>query len=121
MADRLLFIGWDEVARGREERALECFNDCVGYYGRLQQQGQIETLDVVLLPPTGSGLQGYFELHGTIDQLNTVREDGEFTRLMTEASMCVDGLRIIHGYTNEGVAQQMAVYTEAVGKVPQAT
>ena len=41
MADRVLFITWGEVVRGREERALEVFSESLGFYGRLQQDGRI--------------------------------------------------------------------------------
>ncbi len=120
MSDRLLFIGWDEVTRGREERGVEVFNEVVGLYGRLQQEGAIERFNVAFLPPNGSGLQGYFELHGSADQLNRVREDERFNRSMLDASLVVENLRIIAGYTNEAIADQMAMYAEAVAKVPQA-
>jgi hypothetical protein len=118
MADRLLFIGWDAPVRGREERSLEVFNDAVGICGRMQQDARIEKFDVVLLGPNGQ-LGGYIELHGTNEQLAAVREDAEFRRNTIDAALCVEGLRHIDGYANEGVARQMAMYTEAVGKIPQ--
>ena len=40
MADAGLFIGWGEVVRGRETEALEVFNETLGYYGRLQEEGR---------------------------------------------------------------------------------
>ena len=49
MADRVLFIGWGTPVRGREERALEVFNESLGLYGRMQQEGRIESFDVTLL------------------------------------------------------------------------
>ena len=119
MADRLLFIGWDEVVRGREERALEVFNESVGLYGRMQQEGRIESFDVALLPANGSGLQGYFQLHGTADQINAALDSEDFNRSMADASMIVDHLRLLRGYSNEGVARQMAIFQDAVAKVPQ--
>ena len=120
MADRLLYIGWNSPSRGREERAIEVFNESVGYYGRLQQEGRIERFDVAFLLPHGD-LGGYFELHGTAAQLDAVREDSEFRRLMTEANLSVDGIRILNGLTGQGIADQMAMYQEAIAKVPQAT
>jgi hypothetical protein len=33
----------------------------------------------------------------------------------------VDNLRHLTGYTNEGIAEQMALYQEAIAKVPQAS
>ena len=43
--------------------ALEVFNEGLGSYGRMQQEGRIESFDVVLLDPT-SLLAGYIELKG---------------------------------------------------------
>jgi hypothetical protein len=118
MADRVLFIGWQAPVRGREERSLEVFNDAMGICGRMQQDGRIEKFDVVLLGPNGQ-LGGYIELHGTTEQLSAVRVDAEFQRNTIDAALCVEGLRHLEGYANEGVARQMAMYQEAVGKVPQ--
>jgi hypothetical protein len=119
MADRMLHIGWYAPARGREESAVEVFNESVGYYGRLQQEGRIERFDVCLLLPNGES-GGYFQLHGSADQIHAVREDEEFRRLMTAAALNVDGIRILQGYTGQAVADQMALYQSEIAKVPQA-
>ena len=118
MADRVLCISWGETVRGREERGLEVFNEAVGFYGRCQQEGRIERFEVVLMPATGEP-QGYMELHGTADQLATLREDEEFQRILADASLIVDHLRLADGYTGEGIARQMAIYQQAISKVPQ--
>jgi hypothetical protein len=119
MADRVLFIGWNEPVRGREELAVESFNEMVGFLGRCQQEGRIERLDAVFLTPTGSGLQGYMQCECTTDQLNAMMSDQEFLRRFTEAGLVVDGLQLNSGWCNEGVASQMEMYNEAVSKVPQ--
>src|SRR5712692_28570 len=98
MADRVLFISWSTPVRGREERGLEVFNEAMGLYGRMQQDGRIETFDVVLLGPSGD-LNGYIELHGSAPQLAAVREDEEFERNLIEAGLVVDGLRVSEGVT----------------------
>jgi hypothetical protein len=120
MADRILFIGWGASVRGREERGLEVFNDAMGLYGRLQQEGRIEKFDVVLLGPS-PGLSGYTELHGSAEQLNAVRESEEFRRMLLEAGMIVDDIRLVEGFTNEGIAREMALYQESIARVPQTT
>ena len=120
MADRVLFIGWSTPVRGREERGLEVFNESIGLYGRMQQEGRIEKFDVVLLGPTGD-LNGYIELHGSAEQLAALREDEEFQRNTIEASLIVDGLRQIEGITNEEIARQMALYRDSLARVPQTT
>ena len=118
MADRCLFICWGEVARGREERALEAFNDSVGLYGRMQQEGRIESFDAVLLSPNGH-LDGYIQINGSAQQIAAVKEDEEFMKLTVQVGLIVDDVRQIDGYCNEGVAQVMGLFQEAVAKVPQ--
>ena len=121
MADRMLFIGWGATVAGREERALEVFNDAIGFYGRCQQEGRIESFDVVLLEPHGGGLQGYAELHGSADQLAALREAEDFQRLLADASLIIEELGVVGGFANEAIARQMTIYREAVAQVPQAT
>jgi hypothetical protein len=118
MADRMLFIGWGAVARGAEERALEVFNEALGILGRQQQDGRIEGFDVHLLEPNGD-LAGYIEIHGSAEQLMMLRDDQDFRRNTVDANLVVDNVRHIDGFTNEGVARQMAMYQEAAGRVPQ--
>jgi hypothetical protein len=118
MADRVLVISWGEPVRGREERALEVFNEAVGLAGRMQQDGRIESFDVVLLNPNGD-MAGYLEMHGSAEQIAALDQDDEFTRNTVDASLIVENLRHTAGYTNEGVARQMALYQEAIAKVPQ--
>jgi hypothetical protein len=118
MADRLLFISWGTPVRGSEERGLEVFNEALGMYGRMQQDGRIDGFDVMLFEPNG-GLNGCIQLRGSAGQIASVRADEEFQRNMVDAALIVDDLRLIEGYSDEGVAQQMAVYQEAISRVPQ--
>jgi len=121
MADRILFIGWGAPVHGREERGLEVFDESVSFYGRCQQEGRIEGFGVTLLEPHGGGLTGYIELQGSAEQLGALRADDEFRRIMVDASLIVDELGVVDGFTNEGVASQIAIYRDAVGRVPQAS
>ncbi len=118
MADRLLFISWGQTVRGREERALEVFNDAMGILGRMQQDGRIEKFDPVLLNPNGD-LGGFIEVHGTAQQIASLREDEEFIRNTLDSELCVEQIRHVDGFANEGVARMMALYQEAISKVPQ--
>ena len=118
MADHVLFVSWGNPVRGAEERALEAFNDTLGLYGRMQQEGRIERFDVLLFEPNG-GLGGCIQVYGSAEQIAGVRVDEEFHRSVITAALVVDDLRLIEGYANEGVARQMALYQEAVAQVPQ--
>jgi hypothetical protein len=118
MADQVLVISWGSPVRGREERALEVFNEVLGLSGRMQQDGRIEKFNVVLLEPNAE-LGGYLEMHGSAEQISALRQDDEFRRNTADASLIVEGLRHTQGFVNEGVARQMALYQEAVSRVPQ--
>lgn len=118
MADRVLFISWGTPVRGREERGLEVFNEAIGIWGRMQQDGRIESFQVVLLDPNGE-LNGYVQLNGTAAQLAQVQEDEEFRRSLTDATLVVDDLRVIDGWSNEGIARQLMRYQEALSGLPQ--
>jgi hypothetical protein len=117
MADRILFIGWGATVRGREQRGLDVFDQAVSFYGRCQQEGRIESFDVILLDPHGGGLAGYMELHGSMEQLDALRADREFRRILVDASLIVDELGIVGGFANSGVVEELALYREAIGQV----
>ena len=118
MADRMLMISWGSTVRGREERALDVFNQSMGVYGRLQQDGRIESFDVKIMAPN-SFIGGYAELKGTAAQLAAVKEDAEFRRLCANAILIVDDFTLTDGYCDEGVADEIAFFQEAIAQVPQ--
>jgi hypothetical protein len=56
---------------------------------------------------------------GSAEQIAALRQDEEFRRNQVDATLIVDDLQNIEGYTNEGVAREMALYQEAIATVPQ--
>jgi hypothetical protein len=119
MADRLLFVSWGATVRGREERALEVFNAALAFYGRCQNEGLIESFDVVLLRPSGTSVDGYIQVHGSAEQLAALRENREFMRNIVDAQLIVDDVAVVDGFANQGVAEQITLFQEAIAGVPQ--
>jgi hypothetical protein len=115
MAGEALFIGWGQVVRGREQKALEVFNESVAYWGSLQEDGTIESVDVVLLQPHGGDLAGYALLKGDPDKLSQLRRSDDFVRNTTRANLVVDGLGVVNAFSGEALGQQMGVYQQSVG------
>jgi hypothetical protein len=112
-----LFIGFGEPVRGREERAVEVFNEFVGMLGRLQQESRVEGMDVCLLDAHGGDLGGFFMVSGSQEQCAAVQADEEFRRLCVDASLIVDRFGVVPAAVGEGIARDMAMYTEALAKV----
>ena len=87
MSDRALFIGFGSPVRGREERAIEVFNEFVGMFGRMQSEGRIEGLDIALLDAHGGDLGGFFMVHGSEAQCAALPNDEEFRRATIDATL----------------------------------
>jgi hypothetical protein len=117
MADEALFIGWGEVVRGREHKALEVLNESVQYYGRLQQDGTIDSLDAWFLAPHGGDLAGFFLLHGERERLDDVRRSVDFEVLLTRAGMIVDRVSVVSAYTGEALGRLMGQFEQAAGEL----
>jgi hypothetical protein len=114
MADAALFIGWGQVARGRERQATETFNESAQYWARLQQDGRIESFDVVLLVPHGGDLNGFVLLRGSGEQLDSIRREDEFIQFVQRAALVVDSVGVVPAYVGEGVARIMGLYQQSI-------
>jgi hypothetical protein len=113
MAGEALFIGWGQVVRGREKRALQVFQESMDYYGKLQQDGRIEGFDVYFLAPHGGDLDGFVVLRGNDRQkLAEVRFSEEFERLVARASAIVDSVGVVIAYTGDALAQQVSIFSD---------
>ena len=117
MAEAGLFVGWGAPVRGREAKGLEVFNESIAYWGRLQQEGRIESFEVVLLYPHGGDLGGFSLLRGTHEQLNEVGGDEEFLRLTARAGLIVERLGVVRAVLGEGLEQQIGIYQQAVSEL----
>ena len=110
MAESGLFIGWGQVVRGREKRAVEVFNESVSYWGGLQNEGKIESFEVVLLAPHGGDLAGFALLRGSAEQMAALRSDDEFDRRITRADLIVDRQGVVDAVLGEGIGNAMSIY-----------
>ena len=115
MADEALFIGWGEVVPGRERKAVDVFGESLQYYGQLQQDGKVESVDAWFLAPHGGDLAGFILLRGDREQLDEIQRSEEFERLQTRAGMIVDRTGTVNAYTGDALGRLMAQFEEAAG------
>ncbi|HEX2103722.1 MAG TPA: hypothetical protein VHF51_08725 [Solirubrobacteraceae bacterium] len=119
MADEALFIGWGEVVRGRERKAVEVFNASIEYYAKLQQDGRIERFDAWFLEPHGGDLAGFVLLHGGREQLDDIRRSPEFELLVTRAGMIVERMGVVNAYGGEALARLMGQFEQATAELAE--
>ena len=112
MADAAIFIGWSDAVRGREDRALDVFNETIELFGQMQSDGRIESFEVCLLEPHGGDLGGFMLLRGSEEQIDAVHRSEDFQRVTTKASLVVDGLGIVPASIGEGLGRAMSIYQE---------
>jgi hypothetical protein len=117
MADAGLFIGWGPVARGRETEAVDLFNEALAYYGRLQEEGEIESFEPVFLEPHGGDLIGFVLLRGAAEKLAAIRVSDEFTHYSLRAGLVVDNFGVVGADMEGRLQQQMAFYIEQIGAI----
>ena len=117
MADAGLFIGWGEVVRGRETEALELFNETLAYYGRLQEEGTIESFEPVFLEPHGGDLNGFILVRGDAENLASLRVSEEFTQLSIRVGLIVDGFGVVGADLAGRLQRQVEYYTEQIGAI----
>jgi hypothetical protein len=114
MADFGLFIGFGSPVRGRERQAVTVFNEAIEYYARLQQQGEIESFETVLLEPHGGQLSGFTLLRGDRDKLASIRTSDDFARLNIRAGLIVENFGVVDADLGERIGTLMGVYNEQV-------
>lgn len=108
MANAALVIGWGSVLPGREQKALQVFNEAVQYWTRLRQQGEIDSFEPVTLEPHGGDLLGFCLLRGEREALNRLRSSEEFMRLNNRAGLVVANFGVISAYIGEELTRLLA-------------
>ena len=117
MAEAGIFIGWGASTPGREAKGLEVFNESVAYWGKLQEDGKIESFEVVLLTPHGGDLEGFALLRGSRDQVGTLIVDEEFERTTARATLIVQNVGIVPAVLGDGLGRSIAMYQEEIAGV----
>ncbi len=114
MADSGLFIGFGRPVRGRERESIKVFNEVFGYYSRLQQEGEIESFEPVLLEPHGGELGGFFLLRGDKDKIARIRGSEEFERHTVRGDLIVENIGVVSAVLGERLMGQMSLFAQQV-------
>ena len=103
MANAVIFLGWNRPTVGREQQAMVVFQKSIKFYGKLQNEGRIESFEPVILSAHGGDMNGFFLLRGDAEKLSEIKRDETFLNIVIEAEYCVDGFGHIDGYIGDGL------------------
>ena len=117
MAEAGIFIGWGASVTGREAKGLEVFNESVAYWAKLEEDGKIESFEVVLLTPHGGDLEGFALLRGSRDQVGALIVDEEFERTTARATLIVENVGIVPAVLGEGLGRSIGIYQEEIAGI----
>lgn len=115
MADYGLFIGFGTPVRGREGQAVELLNETLAWYSRIQEEGEIESFEPVILESHGGDLGGFVLVRGDADKLAALRVSDEFTQYSIRANLCVENFGVVGASLAERLQRNMSFYTEQIG------
>ncbi|MHB8645367.1 MAG: hypothetical protein ACYDAR_06220 [Thermomicrobiales bacterium] len=113
MANAAIFIGWGPVIAGREQKALQVFNEVLQHYTQLQLQGEIESFEPVGLEPHGGDLSGFLLIRGDREKLSRLRASDEFQRLNTRGLLVVQNFGVVDAYIGEGLGRLFGTFQQA--------
>jgi hypothetical protein len=110
MAKAALFIGWGVAIPGREQQALQLFDETMQYYGGLQRQGEIDSIEPILLEPHGGDLGGFLLVKGDGDKIARLRVSTEFVNFTGRAQLMLTHVGVVGAWYGEELQQQFAEF-----------
>jgi hypothetical protein len=116
VAEAGFWVAWGIPARGRERQALELLDETTGYLTRLQQEARIERFDTAILKPQTTELGGFILVQGTQEQIDSLRRDNDFQSWVNQVQLVADRVGIVDAWVNEGIAEAIDLYEDALRK-----
>jgi len=110
----VVFVGWNRVVPGHEQKALEIFMTFQNLYAAKQAAGVLESFETVLLSRHGGDLNGYTILRGSHDKLHAFTHSDEFEDNLLRAEMHVTGIGVIEGWTGAAVGDLMGRWSKII-------
>jgi hypothetical protein len=114
MADSALFLGWRLPVVGREANAVEIFGSFLGYLGKQQAAGALESFEPCFLLPHGGDLGGFILIRGDRARLAQLRASDEFEELVSKCLVNVDNFGVVEGYLGDSIGTQLQRYTKNI-------
>ncbi|MEM6926671.1 MAG: hypothetical protein AAF602_07075 [Myxococcota bacterium] len=110
MADAGLLIGWNRVVSGRDDSAVDLWNEMLTYFRRLHAEGRIERFEPVILGAHGGQLNGFVLLRGSQEHLDQIRNSEEFLVLNVRAQRALEGFMVVRAHHGDEAQKILRIY-----------
>ncbi len=110
MADAGLLIGWNRVVPGRDDHAVDLWNEMLTFVRRLHAEGRIKQFEPVILGAHGGQLNGFVLLRGDQAHLDQIRNSEEFLVLNVRAQRALDGFTVVRAHFGEEAQKILRIY-----------
>jgi hypothetical protein len=114
MSSNVLLFGWNRSIPGREKVSAQHFEEFVQYLGSLQQNGAIQSFEIVFLDTHGGDLNGFFLIKGDSAKLDALVATTEWITHITRAALHLDGSGVVRGVTGDAVMGRMKLWTSVI-------
>ena len=110
MASAVLVILHGRAVPGREQAALQLYNQALETFAGWKEKGFVESIEAVQLEPRGDNLDGFVLLHGDREGLNALRYSEEFMHWNNQARLILVDYCVVAGFVGQELQSYYADY-----------
>jgi hypothetical protein len=107
-----LFIGWGAIIPGRETMASNVLQDAMVFLHKLESEGVIDGIEVVLLEPHGGDLDGFVLIKGRLDQLAQLRVQDDFVKMIIGVRLVHSGVGVVAGHSGQEMQPYLLAWAD---------
>ena len=116
MSKGSLFVGWGSIIVGREKTAAQVLNEAMRYLQTLQNEGKLDTLEVVLLEPHGGDLEGFVLVKGDKEFLAKLRVEEEFVKIIVGVQLVHNKVGVVWAYSGREMQSLFQIWDQQEDK-----
>lgn len=112
-----LFVGWGSIITGREKIAPRVLNEAMQYLQKLKTEGQLDSIEVIILEPHGGELDGFVLVKGDKNVLANLRVDDEFVKMIVGVQLVHTKVGVVWAYSGAEIQSLFQMWDEQEEKL----
>ena len=117
MANAAIVTFWGSPIPGREQKALQFFNEATQFWTYKKDQGEIESIDSFVLDDFNAEISGLTIIVGDRDKLEKLSRSDEVISLGHRGELLLKNWRTARCFVGEGLQGRMANYAKQVAEL----